>query len=40
MRLGFSVYEGHQLKLTRVDSYALNVDMTQAADKQLGKKIK
>lgn len=36
MQLGFSLYEGHQLKFTKVDSYALNVDMTQAADKQSG----
>ena len=38
MQLGFSLYEAHQLKFTKVDSYALNVDRTQAADKQSGKK--
>lgn len=37
MQLGFSLYEGHKLRLTKVDSYALNVDVTRAANKQSGK---
>lgn len=41
MQLGLSLYEGHQLRLIKVDSYALDLGIRLAAKKkQLGKIIK